>query len=171
MAKKYIFEDTRLPKLFVGYTDKIQQQIDDIVSYNKGNNNLSQWLEYIDSLLSYIGNPVIAWDNTGKYIKKNDTTHVKELGYDVQFKIETDNNNKNFVEIVKLSYNLKKFGLQSPPSLTESKSISKNKTIRLNNTNLKSKTLSDNQFVNKLNEVFINIGIIYSTHLFNYWGK
>lgn len=149
MSTKQIYEDKLPPKIPVVGSSKVKAEILKIENYNQNNReSLSRWFQYIHNLESYISNPVIAWDYTGKYQHRNGTTIVKELGYNVQFKINTDKSNKNFIEIINLDYNLKEFGLDVPPSLTESTLRTKNNNTRT----LKSNKLSDDEFCRMLME-------------------
>lgn len=122
MQQTYLTEDKRLPKLPVIFSDKVIDKIDLIRDVNKGDENLYQLYEYIDSLKSYIANPVIAWDNVGKY-RHNSTgeTHIKELGYNVGFTIKTNQTtNTNYVYVFKIVFPLKKLELKIPSDLDES---------------------------------------------------
>ncbi|MCQ2291670.1 MAG: hypothetical protein MJZ39_00725 [Bacteroidales bacterium] len=61
-------EDVILTKLIVVLSDDIQERINNIDWYNRNNiDALSQWHNYLDGLVNYISNPVIAWDNMNWY--------------------------------------------------------------------------------------------------------
>lgn len=61
-------EDVILTKLIVVLSDDIQERINNIDWYNRNNiDALSQWHNYLDGLVNYISNPVIAWDNMNRY--------------------------------------------------------------------------------------------------------
>lgn len=61
-------EDVILTKLIVVLSDDIQERINNIDWYNRNNiDALFQWHNYLDGLVNYISNPVIAWDNMNWY--------------------------------------------------------------------------------------------------------
>ena len=69
MKEQYwLKEDRTLQKMSVSFSTELSQRIDDIIYYNRNNiDALSQWHNYLDGLVNYISNPVIAWDNMNRY--------------------------------------------------------------------------------------------------------
>ena len=65
----YWLNEDRLPsKLFVGFSSKITNEIENIDDYNQNNiEGISHWHNYIDGIRSYISNPAIAFDYTNRY--------------------------------------------------------------------------------------------------------
>lgn len=125
MRQNYLTENKRLTKLPIIFSDKVINKIDLIRDVNKGDDNLYQLYEYIDGLKSYIANPVIAWDNVGKYRHNSKgETYLKELGYSVWFTIKTNKtSNVNYVYVFKIDFPLKKLGLKTPSNLGENRTI------------------------------------------------
>ena len=123
MNSKYLAEDKRLQKLAVRFSEELIEKIDTIRDYNRGNENLVQLYEYIDGLRSYISNPVVAWDNTGKYQHNSKKeTHLKELGYDVIFTIKINKaTNTTYIYVLNIKLNILNLGLEIPQNLGESK--------------------------------------------------
>lgn len=121
MRQNYLTEDKRLTKLPIIFSDKVIDEIDLIRDVNKGDDNLYQLYEYIDGLKNYITNPVIAWDNVGKYRHNSrGETNIKELGYNVIFTIKTNQTtNTNYVYVFKIVFPLNRLGLKIPSDLYE----------------------------------------------------
>ena len=123
----FLYEDQRLPQLRVIPSEKIRNNFNLIREYNKNNQDgLSEWYEYIDFIENYLSNPVIAWDNTGKrcYRTRTGAMHMvdKILGINVLYRIPIDKyTGGNYVYILKLDYQLDRFGLKRPPNLKENK--------------------------------------------------
>lgn len=69
MKEQYwLKEDRTLQKMSVSFSTELSQRIDDIIYYNRNNiDGLSQWHNYLDGLVNYISNPVVAWDNMNWY--------------------------------------------------------------------------------------------------------
>ena len=95
MNRSYLKEDKRFPKLSVRFSPDITYRIESVNAQNYGNQEaLSQWNDYIDGIIRYISNPVIAWDNTNRFRHtSNGETYIDEHGMDVGCIIETDNTN------------------------------------------------------------------------------
>lgn len=120
--KSNLYEDKKLQPIIVILSPKVLNKIETIEQYNRDNTSaLSQWYEYIDGLESYISNPVIAWDNTGRYQHNSKKeTHLKEAGYDVIYTIKIDKTtNTNYVYILNIKFNLQEFDLKDPDSIPE----------------------------------------------------
>lgn len=110
-------EDVILTKLIVVLSDDIQERINNIDWYNRNNiDALSQWHNYLDGLVNYISNPVIAWDNMNRYQHfPNGTTHITELGYDVTFMVKMNKKtHQSYVFVCEINLNAEEFGLEQP---------------------------------------------------------
>ena len=123
MQTYYLYEDKRLPKLPIWVSSNISNKIGYVKYYNRDNiDGINRLIEEFEILVDYISNPVIAFDNAGRYIHyPNGATHMVELGFDASYIIK--NNNKNncaYVYIFDIKIDLTKFGLKTPPPLTES---------------------------------------------------
>lgn len=90
MNRNRLYEDRLLTKLPVSFATEISDKINDINWCNHNNiDALFQWHDYLDGLVNYISNPVIAWDNMNRYQhSSNGKTHITELGYDVTFMVK-----------------------------------------------------------------------------------
>lgn len=110
-------EDVILTKLIVVLSDDIQERINNIDWYNRNNiDALSQWHNYLDGLVNYISNPVIAWDNMNRYQHfPNGTPHITELGYDVTFMVKMNKKtHQSYVFVCEINLNAEEFGLEQP---------------------------------------------------------
>ena len=122
-----LYEDQRLSKLRVIPCQSIRINLDLIREYNKNNQEgLSELREYIAFIESYLSNPVIAWDNTGErcYRTRTGALHMVDetLGIDVLYRIHVDKyTGSNYVYILKMDYQLDRFGLKRPPGLKENR--------------------------------------------------
>lgn len=103
-------------KLPVYLSSSITQNINRIIDNNKNNPNaVSQWLEYIENLKSYISNPTIAFDYANRYEHyRNGAIHLVELEYDVTYIVKTNNYGQTYIYIFNLNLNAAKFGLKVP---------------------------------------------------------
>lgn len=130
---KFHIDEEKLPtKLLVTFSNKISLYIDAIDDYNKNNiEALTQWYEYIDTIKSYISNPVIAWDNMWRYQHyPNGTTYIRDFGFNVGFTIKTSNRtHHNYVYVFKVNLKPEEFGLKVPPILNENKQHTSDKII------------------------------------------
>ena len=130
MKTCWLKEDKRLPKLPVIFSPEIIQSIEDIHRRNYDNQEaLTEWENYIDGVIGYISNPVIAWDYVGRYPHfPNGAIFVNDFGYNAAFIVKTNfKTNQPFVYLFKLNLNLEAFGLKMLPlkeeillSITES---------------------------------------------------
>ena len=124
MKHSSLTEDKLPPKLLVGFSSAIAKQIDRIYSCNQNNGEaIYQWLDYLDWVLDYMSNPVIAWDNINKHRQwPNETRFVSDFDINVGYKIIADRRtNKPFVYLFRVNLKLEEFGL-TPPPLEENKS-------------------------------------------------
>ena len=98
MEQYLLKEDKTLDKLEVRFSNEISSVIEDVEFYNKFETEaLGQWHVFLNGMISWIANPVIAWDNQNKYQHDSDsTTHIKENGYDVTFVIKENDTNLFF---------------------------------------------------------------------------
>lgn len=116
--KHYLLkEDNPLPRLDVVFSNKILIKIEDISTTNIYNKEeLSLWNSYLDGMVRWISNPVIAWDNTNRYYHDTDgTTRITEHGYDVSFVIKTNRKTgKNYIYLFDMKLNYENFGLKRP---------------------------------------------------------
>ena len=113
--KQFQIKEEKIKKLPVRFSQEIANEIEWINFRNFGNDEaLSQWNDYIETIICYISDPVIAWDNMNRYRHNSyGETFIKELGMDVGFVIEIDNHtNKSFVYIFYLDLNIEEFGLK-----------------------------------------------------------
>ena len=120
--KKYGLNEDKLPtKLLVRFSSKISKKIDAIDAYNQDNiEALSHWADYLNGIRSYLSNPVIAWDYTGRFSRfPNGAKFIKDFNYNVGYTIQTNSMNQTYVYIFKLNLNLEEFGLKLPPNVTE----------------------------------------------------
>lgn len=80
------------------FSTEIAEKILQISEHNKDKKEeLAEWHNSIDGLISHISNPVIAWDNTDKCKReRNGVLHLKELGeegtYTYKGTVEYDEN-------------------------------------------------------------------------------
>ena len=138
MRNRYrLCEDARPQKLPVSVSSKIKNSIIEIYQHNQNNlTALGQWSEYIEGLISYISNPVIAFDYTNRYVHfPNGAIHLVEMNYDVSFITKSNNANAYiYVYIFDINFKLRDFGLKDP-KITENKQYnimnSTKKRIRL----------------------------------------
>ena len=113
MNRFHLKEDNRLPNLSVRFSPDITYRIESVNSQNYDKQEaLSQWNDYIDWILRYLSNPVIAWDNMNRFHHtSNGETFIEELGMDVGFIIETDNNANQYVYVFYLDLKTDDYGL------------------------------------------------------------
>lgn len=117
MKRRLLKEDRLPPRLPVGFSSKISQQIDSIYTHNINNGDaLYRWLDYIEGISRYMSNPVIAWDYTNRHKQwPNGARFVEDLGYNVGYKIISDRVTKSpFVYIFSVSLKPEEFGLNVP---------------------------------------------------------
>lgn len=138
-------EDKTLPKLPIIFSTEVSNKIDEVFDFNKNDDNaLSQFNDYIEGLKSYISNPVIAWDNMGRYQHSaNGQVHIRELGYDVTFIIDVSTD-KNFVYVIELKLKTKDCEWKLPPYLDE--------CLKISILNKHPKQISDNEYCHILME-------------------
>lgn len=128
MKHLWLNEDKRLPKLPVAFSNEIIENIDDINWDNRNNPDaLFQWHEYIDGLVSYISDPVIAWDNMNRYKHSpNGETHIKEPAYDAIFMVKVNKTtNQSYVYVVNIDLRPDDYGLKNPSMIYEGKQLYK----------------------------------------------
>ncbi len=114
---KIICEDRRLEKLDVVFSKDIKQEIRSIDKCNRENpNGLDKWYEYLENLKDYISNPVIAWDNMGRYPRfPNGAIFVGDCGYNVAFVIKNNSfTSRDYLYVFKINLNLEEFDLKQP---------------------------------------------------------
>ena len=125
MKRFYLFEDVRLAKLPVRYSDKLAETIEDIKFYNRfEEESLKQWLNELKGLVSWLSNPVIAWDNHNDFIHfDNGETYIERCG--ILFKALTDKNGqgieRNFVFVIDIVLTPQDYNLNVPPYINENK--------------------------------------------------
>lgn len=113
MNRYCVKEDKRLPKLSVRFSPDIAARIETVNARNFDNQEaLSQWNDYIDGIIQYISNPVIAWDNTNRFHHtSNKETFIDEMGMDIGFIIETDSTTNQYVYVFYLDLKTEDYGL------------------------------------------------------------
>lgn len=117
MRQQLLKEDRLLPKLFVRFSSKIANEINAIDTFNQGNlNGLSNWHDYLDGMISYISNPVIAWDNTNRHQRfPNGTRFIADFDYNVGYTIKTNNTTQQqYVYVFMANLKPEEFGLIVP---------------------------------------------------------
>lgn len=118
MKTYWLKEDKRLTKLPVVFSPEISQSIDNVYRRNYDSQEaLTEWKNYIDGIIGYISNPVIAWDYVGRYPHfPNGAIYVSDFGYNAAFIVKTNfKANQPYVYLFKLNLNLEAFGLKTPP--------------------------------------------------------
>lgn len=114
---RLVNEDKRLEPYKVWFTPNVRNEIEVIKAYNRNNIEGVRLLQdYLQGLRMHISNPVLAWDNVHKYSHHpNGVTHFNELGYNFAYIIKNSKfDNKQYVCVVKIFYNLAEFGLKNP---------------------------------------------------------
>lgn len=117
MKRQLLKEDRLPPKLFVRFSSKIINEIDAIDTSNQGNlDGLSNWHDYLDGMISYISNPVIAWDNTNRHHRlPNGTRFIADFDYNVGYTIKTNNTTQQqYVYVFMANLKPEEFGLIVP---------------------------------------------------------
>lgn len=115
MKTKWLKEDKRLAKLPVVFSPEISQNIEDIHRRNYDNQEaLTEWDNYIDGVIGYISNPVIAWDNTGRFSHRpNGETYISEGDIEVGFTIKVDNTtNRSYIYVFRINFHSENYGLR-----------------------------------------------------------
>lgn len=139
MRYKSLLEVRKTNKFTVVFSKEIAEKIEDIVSYNKNNSAyISEFHNYIDSMVNYISNPVIAWDNQGRYThSKNGYTHIVELGFDITYMIKINQaTNKSYIFVVEAKLVPDGLDLNIPYYMTESNKTNRQR-IRLTENGLR----------------------------------
>jgi len=137
--KKQCFLRESVSTFFVRFSNNINNSINAIYSINQNNKEkLSEWLEYLDGLKTYISNPSIAFDYARRFIHyPNGAMRISELGYDVTFIVKmSKQTNEAYVYIFKMDLKPEEFGLKTPP-LNESKTVKKRKIHHLKESQLR----------------------------------
>jgi hypothetical protein len=135
-------KEDRLPsKLPVIFSAKIRKDIESIEVYNRNNiDGIYQWRDYLNGLISYISNPTIAWDNTGRYQHfPNGATFIRDFDFNVGCTVKTNSTtNQSFVFVFRVNLKPEEFGLKVPAKLKENKQIGipLQKVYRLNESDL-----------------------------------
>lgn len=136
MKKYYLNEDIRLNKLPIRFSDEIVAKIDDIKFYNRfETENLNEWINDIMSIVRWLSNPVIAWDNNNEFIHNdNGETYIDRYG--ILFKIMTNKDKQgieyNFVYVINITLNPQNYNLNVPPYLCENKESKRKKILNSN---------------------------------------
>ena len=124
--KQILLKEDKLPtKLLVVFSSQISQKIMDIDNYNPNNEHIYQWYEYLEDIIRYLSNPVIAFDYANRFLTyPNGAKHIEEINYDVTYIVKTNNKtNQTYVFIFYINLKLEEFGLNVPSSLNENKQI------------------------------------------------
>ena len=103
MKFNIVSEARNQPKLVVVFSEEIADKIEDIDFHNRNNvEAISEFHYFIDCMISYVSNPVIAWNNQGRYRQTQEGyTRISELGYDITFIIKTnDKTQQSYIFIV-----------------------------------------------------------------------
>ena len=127
MRRNRLNEDWYVPKLPVKFSNKINNMIRLIESYNEDDfQSLSNWTDYLISVKDYISNRVIAWDYNSKHIRfPNGTFFIRDFGYNVGYTIKTNKQNQTYVYVFMMNLKPEEFGLKVPTKLEENKQICK----------------------------------------------
>lgn len=150
MARNSINEDQPLPKYLIRFSEKFQDKIRELNSYNRDNSRgLSDWQEDFKGFLSLLSNPAIAWGNNHNIeIDSDGVLKNKVLGYEVAYQIRNDTKvHKDYIFIanVILRPRLSDFDLELPDYIIEQK----RKNFLFNKT---TKHMSDDEYCNILIE-------------------
>lgn len=160
-------ENTNTSSLPVVFSEKLENKIQDVINYNKHNKDgISEWAKSLEYLSKYLSQRQIAFDYGGQHnydrYEENETITITKIHY-VTYKIIEDKNGRIYVEIVGAKLKPLDYGLEIPPSFTESKETS-NQYISLRdyiteqkyiNTINKMKSLNAYITENKGNQVFV----------------
>lgn len=147
MKRKVLNEDRRLPKYPVKFSDDISNLIEDIISHNRfEKERLKEWNYFLESMVSRISDPVIAWDNTNIFQHEDDgTTHIQidgSDGYDVSFTFrEDEKTGKTYISINSANLRIREHGLELPFGVFENNRYNRS-THQLNESDI-----SNMQFV------------------------
>lgn len=117
MKKYRINEDKKPSKLPIVVSNKISQTIKGICDYNINNiDGIAQFMDYVESLKSYISNPVIAFDYLNRYSHfPNGAIRVNDCGYDVSFILKENKKTAQiYVYVFSAEFNVGQFGLKDP---------------------------------------------------------
>ena len=115
MKTRWLKEDKRLAKLPVVFSPEIFQSIENLHQRNYDNPEaLTEWDNYLDGVIGYISNPVIAWDNMGKFSHKpNGETYISEGDIEVGFIIKVDNTtHQSFIYVFRINFHNENYGLR-----------------------------------------------------------
>ncbi len=153
MKRYYLNEDNKLAKLPVRYSNNLTEKIEYIKLYNMlEKEGMERWLNDLKGFVSWLSNPVIAWDN------HNDFTHYDngEISidkYGILFKVLTDKdeqgNERNFVYVVDMILTPQDYNLNAPSNINENK---KNKQYNTMNNIRKKVKLSESQLCDVIKE-------------------
>jgi len=113
MSRYYLKEDKRPCKIPVRFSNEVAEGINYIDWKNYNNTeSITQLHNYIDGLISWMSNPVIAWDYLNKYQhSENGTTRIIEHGYDISYRLTNDDDNNMYILILDININYDEFGL------------------------------------------------------------
>lgn len=132
--KRCRLKEDKLPqKLPVKFSSAISKKIDAIDAENQNNGDaLFQWRDYLEGIVTYISNPVIAWDNMGRYPRfPNGAIFISDFDYNVGYTVIIDNvTNRTCVYVFMVNLNLEEFGLKKPPTLKENKIVLTESNLR-----------------------------------------
>lgn len=121
-------ENTNTSSLPVVFSEKLENKIQDVINYNKHNKDgISEWAKSLEYLSKYLSQRQIAFDYGGQHnydrYEENETITITKIHY-VTYKIIEDKNGRIYVEIVGAKLKPLDYGLEIPPSFTESKETS-----------------------------------------------
>ena len=123
--QRYQLNENKLPyRLFVKFSQKIVNDINQIYSYNINNDEaISQWSDYLEWIKDYLSNPSIAWDYANRYTRfPNGAIYLSDfhcnVGYAIQY---TRNTQQPYVYIFMANLKPEEYGLKVPPTLNENK--------------------------------------------------
>ena len=128
-----IKKDRLPPKLPVVLSSKISRKISAINAYNQNNTDeISQWYDYIEGMIDYLSNPVIAWDYMGRHsLFPNGARFIRDFNYNIGYTIKTNStSNCAYVYVFRLNLNPEGFGLRVPSALKENKIVLTESNLR-----------------------------------------
>lgn len=168
-------ENTNTSSLPVVFSEKLENKIQDVINYNKHNKDgISEWAKSLEYLSKYLSQRQIAFDYGGQHnydrYEENETITITKIHY-VTYKIMEDKNGRIYVEIVGAKLKPLDYGLEIPPSFTESKETS-NQYISLRDYITEQKNINTIYIMKSLQEYILEqdnqYGIIDSSTFTNF---
>lgn len=111
---KRLYEDKRPSKLYVRFSEQINQNINLIWANNQSNTEaLSQWFDYIEGIKRWLSNPSIAWDYVNRFAKfPNGSRYIQDFNYNIGYTVKT-NQYGAYVYVFMINLKPQEFGLKT----------------------------------------------------------